>query len=354
MDQEAKEQLRQRLLTPTPTPLVRKLPGKRGDYVNWATNYARFKHDYPDASVEVMHTTLDEYGWTVVVRLTVDGILHDGVGFEARPERSIPSKDRDGNIYTPEARAEIVRKGLQQDSGVKAAASDALSRAMALAGYSLDLWLKDEDWQVVYPIIADGQSAPARGYRAAGSREDRGTYGHERSASTADGVWIESKYDDACAGCGKALHPGDRVLFDKTAPTGKKVKCATCGSNPAEPARAKDADEDAPPRTVTPPQGGGNGEHEVSSGKATSIAALWRTTALRKFPDLEHKSNDQLVTLIKETESALHERGATGFEDKETLRHQRTNYLGGPSIVHQEDVALRGYAAWLLHVRDGA
>jgi len=112
--------LQRSLIRPIPTKHVQQKNGY--DYAAWHYKWARVIYFCPDAEWTVKRETEREDGsWFVVGTLTIDGVSRDGVGYEG------PSNHDSGG----------------SDVGVKAATSDALSRACTMHGIGLELYGTD-------------------------------------------------------------------------------------------------------------------------------------------------------------------------------------------------------------------
>tara|TARA_Y100000310_G_scaffold232390_1_gene235196 strand:+ start:12255 stop:13208 length:954 start_codon:yes stop_codon:yes gene_type:complete len=151
-------ELLKKLITPIPARLVEQRPGAGGrklDYVEWHTKWLRVLAVAPDACWEIVQILPHSDGWIVTGRLTIAGVSRDGVGFD-KPKTQTDKKT--GDTVAQES-----------DNGVKAAATDALSRACTLHGIGLELYGADTSW------FQRDREANGGGQESAGDDEPSGS-----------------------------------------------------------------------------------------------------------------------------------------------------------------------------------
>ena len=118
MDFEA--QVRHWLETETPSELISRDKYSGLDYMAWQDKWRIIKSAFPAASITFKEHWETTEGFHVVISIGVEGIPHDGLGFE------------------PKKQEKQIKKF--SDSGYKSAFSDAISRASVLLGVGLDLY----------------------------------------------------------------------------------------------------------------------------------------------------------------------------------------------------------------------
>ena len=154
-------ELLKKLITPIPARLVEQRPGAGGrklDYVEWHTKWLRVLAVAPDACWEIVQILPHSDGWIVTGRLTIAGVSRDGVGFD-KPKTQTDKKT--GDTVAQES-----------DNGVKAAATDALSRACTLHGIGLELYGADTSWFQRDREANGGGQESAGGDDPSGSRQE--------------------------------------------------------------------------------------------------------------------------------------------------------------------------------------
>ena len=339
MTDDERTQLRRILLTPTPSELVSTIPKTQFLYSTWSAQWAEIIHAFPDASLEVGELTHGTHGVRAKVRITLCGVHRENYGYSPNPEYKNPRRkwDRVASRYidlSDEERAINLERMVQQDDGTKAAVSDGITRCLAVWGKSLDLYWTGKDgrvWDVLYPLLTDGDTAPERPYLALADRA-------EKAAGTPSDA-------PPCPTHKRAMR-----FFEARNNLPAVWKCTQKldgGSYCQEKLPYK-----SPPSTPEAHAGENSGA-EVSSRPSDTVAK-WRGQATERYADLGEKSHAQLIAGIKIGESSLTEHDIADYAKPDTLRHRRAEFLGSETLTTAEDEALRGYYAWLRSSAGGA
>ena len=336
MDDTTKDRLRSILLTPTDANLVRNIPGTPYLYSTWSAQWAEIIHAFPDAELEVRWVEHGEHGVRACVRVTIDGVARENVGYSPNPEYKNPRTRWDGDKkrtvdLTDEERQANLEKMVMQDDGSKAATSDALSRVLAVWGKSLDLYWTGKDafvWDALYPMLSEGQDAPERPYlsQSSGADDEDGTPSdaptcpkHNRKMR----YWPEKGHLPATWKCTD------------------KVGDGWC-------------DEKVNPNTTERSTGNGKKNGVDSEFKPAPAVVEWRQQAPELYPDIAKMTRERMVAGIKQGEEVLAQHGIEGYGEPEGIETKRREFFGAPTVVSAGLDALRGYYAFLRKRAAGA
>jgi len=305
------------LSRPVPPALIKQRTAPGGfkpSYVPWAVTWKLLKAKYPQASYEVLFAGEMNGGAYVAVRITIDGNVGDGVGWE--PFNSPTNLNREtGEILRDEKNQ--LREDQRTDCGLMAAESTALKRAAGKHGLAIDLWIKESLQEGVNRVIDKVQPA-----------------GQETAKRSAF-----AQPDDT--GRGPAPNcPLHRKLMRYFPAKGnlKAVWKCTVKADDGTYCNQRVEMEAAQPEPESSP--------EPSNGVPVTIQK-YRDEATAKFPELLDWDNEQLTARITAGEAFLVENGIAGYGTDDTTEFRRGAYLDQIPLEDARVDTLRGYYAYL-------
>jgi len=304
------------LSRPLPKPLVkqRTAPGGfKASYVPWAVTLKLFKAKYPQASVQIMREGEMNGGAYAVIRVTVDGVIGEGVGWEPfNPPTNINRetgeilRDKDGKL----------REDQRTDCGLMASASIGLRRAAGLLGLGIDLWVTESIQEAVNRVIDRVQPAGQEPARPAPREEPDRTPDETPNAEPTSGGPLPD-------------------------PTPQN------GSFGSQRAGDDDSAEEPPSEEVAPDPDAG------APSQPTASAEGWAAKALKAHPHLARMNHEQLVATCKAVEVRCHQHGLAGLTDTAGVERARTEHLGSTQFSTASDAQICGYYAWLRSEDNG-
>ena len=375
MNDETKATIREQLLTPVPSALVSKIPNTPYLYETWSSQWARCLHDHPSADLDVRWVTDSAHGTRACVAITIDGSTKTNTGYSPNPEYRNPeegwgypegSKPGDGSKrsfrkFSEKQQADNLKKMVQQDDGGKAAVFDAISRCLALWGYSLDLYWTGKDahiFDILHALFHDGEAGPERQYLALAQADDNDADPSEapncpvhknRSMRRWDArgdkpeVWkCTAKVGDGYCTETKPIGGTESKETPKPARQNGSYGSQRAGGDEPEgeiPFHPSDVEPTSKPVASDPA--------DTAPSEATAEAKRWATDALKQYPHLAQRNHEQLVADCKAIEVQFHEDDTAGYRDRSVVEGTRTQHFGSTAIATAPDEAIRGYYAWL-------